>query len=181
MTIEYKLGKEDFLTYQLYSATKSESVRKSRNKARIRVPIVYVILSLLLYVFTDTLLAGIFLAIGILWYFLSPFYLKRKYITHYSKYIDEHYKNRFGVLASLTFNSDTIESKDITGESKLNLSEVEEINEIKDYFFIKISSGVSLILPKDRIPESEKMEETIKTITEKHQIKHNVEFDWKWK
>lgn len=180
MSIEFTLEKEDFLTFQLYSATKSETVKKNRNKNRIRVPIVYAILSIILYIYADILFAAIFLIIGLLWYLLSPYYLRKRYLKHYSKHIEEHYKNRFGKSESLTFNSDIMESKDITGESKLNLSEVEELNEIKDYYFLKFSSGVSLIIPKNRIEKKEDLKESLLKIVSDFNIKHNQELDWKW-
>jgi hypothetical protein len=180
MNVEFTLEKEDFLTFQLYTASKSETVIKTRNKYRIRVPIAYAILSIILYEFADIIFAGIFLCVGLLWYLLYPYYIRKKYVKHYSKHIDEQYKNRFGKSESLTIKSDVIESKDIIGESKINMREIEELNEIKDYYFIKFSSGVSLIIPKNRIKKSEELKEKLQNIVSDLSIKHNQELDWKW-
>jgi hypothetical protein len=56
MKIEYTLEKVDFLKYQLYAASKSASIIKSRKKSRLLLPIVYFVLGVLLFPDFDTFL-----------------------------------------------------------------------------------------------------------------------------
>lgn len=178
MTIEYKIEKTDFSSHQLYTASKSEAIKYEIKKVRIRLPIVYLILGLLLFFFADIIFAIIFISIGIAWYIFSPYYLKNKYLRHYEKHIDENFKNRIGKTEQLSIRDDYIESISHLGESKTKITEIEEVNEIKDYFFIKLSSGDSFILPKANINSFS--DHILKMISE-FNIKHNVELDWKWK
>lgn len=180
MRIEYALDKNDFLVHQLFAASKSERINKSRKTLRIRVPIVYFFLGLLLYVFSDLLFGLVFIGIGIAWYFIYPYYLKNRYIRHYEKYIEENYKNRFGKLVTLDFEDEYIVATDYVGESKLLIKEVTEINEINDYIYLKFSTGESLVLPKNRIKNLNELNSILTKITSDLNIKHNVFLDWKW-
>jgi hypothetical protein len=112
---------------------------------------------------------------------LYPSYERKKYIKHYEKHIEENYKNRFGKLESLEFEEKQILSKDYTGEGKLFLSEIEELNEIKDYFFLKFNSGVSLIIPKRGIDNLEQMNQFLNALCSRLNKKHNIDLDWRWK
>ena len=83
MKIEYTLEKIDFLNYQLYAASQSERITKSRKKSRIRLPIIYFILGLLLFALADLIFAIVFIGVGVAWYFLHPYFMKRRYMRHF--------------------------------------------------------------------------------------------------
>jgi len=181
MRIEYTLEKIDFLKYQLYAASKSERIIKSRKKSRIRLPIIYFILGLLLFVFADLIFALIFIGIGFAWYLLHPYFMKNRYIRHFEKYIDENFQNRFGKSVTLAFEGEYIIATDYLGESKLKIKEIAEINEIQDYTFLKFSSGESLIIPKDRIENINEFNSILTKIVSDLSINHNVDLNWQWK
>ncbi len=181
MRIEYTLEKIDFLKYQLFAASKSERIIKSRKNSRIRLPIVYLILGLLLFAFADLIFALIFIGIGVVWYLLHPYFMKKRYIRHFEKYIDENYQNRFGKTVTIDFDEEHIISSDYLGESKLKIREIAEINEIKDYVFLKFSSGESLIIPKDRLENVNELNNILTKIVSDLSIKHNIDLDWQWK
>jgi hypothetical protein len=72
-------------------------------------------------------------------------------------------------------------TKDKTGEVKINNSEIEEINEIKDFYFIKTRTGTTLIISKVKTDDIDKIEREIKSMIETRGLKHNIELDWKWR
>lgn len=181
MKIEYKLDRNDFIEHQLFAASKSKIVIKNLKRSRVRLPIVYFILGLVLFVLADTIFALIFIGIGIAWYFIYPHYLKRKYIKLYEKYIDEHFKNRFGKQISLNFGEEFIEIISYMGESKLKTNEITEVNENSNYFFINLSSGESLIIPKTVINQNNEFSEWIVSLVKKLRINHNIDLNWKWR
>lgn len=181
MKIEYKLEKIDFLKYQLFAASKSERIIKSRKNSRIRLPIVYLLLGLLLFAFADLIFALIFIGIGVVWYLLHPYFMKKRYIRHFEKYIDENYQNRFSKTVTIDFEGEYIISTDYLGESKLKIREIAEINEIKDYIFLKFSSGESLIIPKDRLENVNELNNILTKIVSDLSINHNIDLDWQWK
>lgn len=76
---------------------------------------------------------------------------------------------------------ETVGTKDATGEIRINKAEIEEINEIKDYYFLKARSGVTLIVSKNKSDDIEKITALIKSLVETYGVRHNIELDWKWK
>lgn len=181
MRIEYTLEKIDFLKFQLFAASISERIIKSRKNSRIRLPIVYLILGLLLFVFADLIFALIFIGIGVVWYLLHPYFMKKRYIHHFEKYIDENYQNRIGKTVTIDFDGEHIISTDYLGESRLKIREIAEINEIKDYVFLKFSSGESFIIPKDRLKNVNELNDILTKIVSDLSINHNIDLDWQWK
>ncbi|WP_167916582.1 YcxB family protein [Tamlana crocina] len=104
-------------------------------------------------------------------------YYKWKLKKHYTKFVTENYAKRFGQLESLEIYPDFIFAKDKTGEGKINISEIENVSGTQNHFFIKISTGLSLIIPKARIKNS--ME--TKSQFENMNIPVIDETNWKWK
>ena len=92
MEIEFSLSRADFISFQLFAATKSVTITKSKRKARNRLPIVYLILGTILLTLEDKVYAIIFYLIGILWYLLYPTLTKKRYAKHYEKYVDENFE-----------------------------------------------------------------------------------------
>ena len=122
-----------------------------------------------------------FLIIGFITLLFYPFYLRNHYRNHYQKFIKDTYKNRFGENATIQFLDNEILTNDSSSESKLKYESFEEFNEIKDYFFLKMKTGGSIIIPKLKIENLNELKVELKNIAEKYIIKQNVELDWKWK
>lgn len=61
-------------------------------------------------------------------------------------------KNRLKQV-TISLGEEFIDTADYIGESKLRTREITEVNEISNYFFIKFSSGESLIIPKPVIQQ----------------------------
>lgn len=54
-------------------------------------------------------------------------------------------------------------------------------SEIKDYFFIALKTGVSIMIPKSEIIDVEAVRTELKMIAEKIGINFISELNWKWK
>ncbi len=183
MEIEYTLSRADYLEFQLFAATKSETVKKNKKKARIRVPIIYVILGTILLLLADKVFAIIFYLIGVLWYLLYPTLTKKKYSKYYAKYVDENFKNRFDtpINVRLSENYKTIETTDFEGESKFKTSEIERIFEIERFIYIKMNSGSHLIIPKYKIDNFEELREELKIISKSNNFEIDLELNLNFK
>ena len=181
MKIEYKLERNDFIEHQLFAASKSETVIKNLQRSKIKLLLVYFVLGLVLFVLSDTISALIFIGIGIAWHFLFPLYLKRKYLKLFEKFIDEHYKNRFGKQISLNFGEEYIDIISYMGESKLKTNEITAVNENSNYFFINLSSGESLIIPKTIINQDSEFNDWVTSLVKKLNINHTIDLNWKWR
>jgi hypothetical protein len=109
-----------------------------------------------------------------------PTYSAWRYKRHYLRNIRENYKGRVGEPCLIEFGDDTIVASDKTSESKVNISEIEVINEIRDYYFIKMKSGVSLMIAKRKCDDLPRIEAAIKALIARG-IPHHAMLDWRWK
>lgn len=179
MKLEYILNFSDFLEYQLYASSKSELHQKKRKKIRIIVPIIYIALGLLMLFIKFTYQPIAIFGIAILWYLLYPVYSKWKYKKHFENHIKENYKNRIGKKVSLNFEKgvDFTEIFDSGTQTKIKNSEFDKLIEIKEHYFLRLKSELSLIIPKREIADQEKFKKLFSDIN----LEYVNELNWKWK
>lgn len=176
MQIEFQIIEDDFLNYQLFTASKSERINKKKRNGWIGLTVGSLLLALYFYNIDKTFLSNYFIVVAGLTGFFYPKYFKWRYKKHYTTHIKENYKNRFNETEQLSFTGEYIEAKDKTGEGKIKVSELEEITETSKHFFIKLSTGMSLIIPKREFSDLSQLE------TQLHQLNIPIrnELDWKW-
>src|SRR5690606_36275250 len=135
--IEYKIGENDFLTHQLFLASKSERITRKRQRNKIIWPLIYSGFGLV-FLFQDRIsFSIIFFIIGPLWFFIYPLWERRLYIKHYQGFIKENYKGRLGRTATLEFTDDYILARDNGSESKVLVTELEDVCEIPTTIFVR--------------------------------------------
>ena len=168
--MKYSLDENDYLQSQLFIASKTERIKNQRRRSWIIISLGFFSLS---YLFSQTdkdFLVYYFIGFGILSIFLYPLYQKSYYRKHYQKYIADTLKNRFGETATITFTDTNIECFDRTGDSKIILTEIEEIFETGEYFYLRMKSGVSLIIPKSKIENTDNLRTELKTLADKLKV-----------
>ena len=177
MTLEYKINEQDFLDFQLFTASKSDRINKKKRNGWILLTIGSIVIALYFYLSENTAMTIYFGLVAIVCGLFYPKYFKWRYKKHYKTYIKENYSKRFGQVESLEINSDYIFSKDKTGEGKINLSEIERVDETDNHFFLKISTGMSLLIPKSELGNVDKLRKKFKEIG----LIINDETKWTWK
>jgi hypothetical protein len=177
------LDENDYLTYQLYTASRTPRIKKARIRGWIFTTVTFLCLTYLFFESYNDFLGYYFLVASGLSLTLYPIYSRWRYKRHYKKHIQDTYKNRFGEECALEISDDVIVTRDKTGEGKINTTEIEEINEIKDFYFVKVKTGVSLIISKlkTETKDLEAIEKSLKELADKKGIKWNAELDWKWR
>lgn len=173
MRYEYKIHEQDFLDFQLYTASKSKSIRRKKRNGWAGLTVGSFALALLFW--GQGVLGVYFLVAGVLILLFYPTYFMWRYKRHYENHVKQSHKNRFGESVTLEIHSDHIFTKDRTGEGKTYLSVIDQINETSKHFFIQISSGLTLIFPKENI-NHEQLKEEFKALN----IPIHEELDWKW-
>jgi hypothetical protein len=178
MKINYKLINSDFIAYQLYTSSKSESYQKRRRNNRFIGPIVMILYGLYT-IKKDENYIGIIISgiLAILWFLFYPLYSKSRYERHFKKHVEENYRNRINKTVEIDFEENFINTKDFTSESKINGTELKELIETQNHFFIKLTTDLSLIVPKHSI---ENKAEFKKCLTELG-AEYVDELNWKWK
>lgn len=181
MTIDYKIDENDFMTHQLFLASKSERIKKKRRRNKINLPLFYFAVGLLSLFLDKISMTIIFFIIGLLLFLIYPLWERFHYIKHYKGFIKENYKDRIGRIATLEFSNDFILAKDEGSESKISTTELEEICEIPTTIFVRLKGGQSIILPKDKIANFDNVKTRLKELATYLQIKYETDEKWEWK
>ncbi|GAB5399228.1 MAG: hypothetical protein Aureis2KO_08130 [Aureisphaera sp.] len=142
------------------------------------IPIIYVLLGIFIANQNEKLGIGIALiAFGVLWFVFHPLYSKWRYKNHFKKHVEENYKNRINVPIEIDFDKNSLDARDFTSQSRISGTELKELIETKSHFFIKLTTDISLIIPKHSI---ENQAEFKKRVTELG-AKYIDELNWEWK
>jgi hypothetical protein len=181
MTLTYTLDQNDFLQHQLFLASKTDRIKKQRRRSWLIISGSMLLLGIMFYQSNNMLLFYYFLALGILSLIFYPLYQKRRYRNHYAKFIADTYKDRFGQNANITFSELAIETNDITGQSKINLSALKNVTETPDYFYPKLKTGEHLVIPKSKIDKVPELRNELRQLCERLGIPFIEDLNWKWK
>jgi hypothetical protein len=176
MTITYQLTEEDLLLNQLYAASQSATLKKRRRYMRWLLVIAYVGIGLFALQNGDWIFGSSVCIVGVLWYFLYPLYAKRNHTNHYKKFIRENQSNLIGQEIELTIENDFIFAKDVMSESKINISAVLKLVELKEHIIISMQ-GSTIVVPKKYIAD----QEGLKHIFHLKGIQFVDDSRWAWK
>lgn len=181
LTFNYNLHLEDYLNYQLFTASKSENIKNKRKRNRFIPAVIFIVLGIVpRFDFTE-LFTCIYVLIGVLWVFVYPICDRRLYFNHYKKYIEENYKNNLNKDIEVILSEDEVWVKDGGSEAKINLEELQEINELPVAFYLKMKSSHSVILPKNKIGNLTELRDLLNFIKDKYSVNYNEFPEWKWK
>lgn len=176
MQYEYKLSEQDFLNFQLFTASKSENVHRKVRNNRIILSLASFAMCFLAYT-KGSMGMSIYLGVTALLFFaFYPLYFKWRYKKNSTSHIQKNYSNQFGELASIEFKKTHLFLKNKTGEGKVKLSELENITETQAYYYIKLVSGNSLIIPKKEIEDVNSLEQHLKSL----KVKMSQELNWRF-
>ena len=177
MEITYKLEEKDLLDFQLFTASTSQRIAKKKRNGHILVTISFLFLGIYFYLANNTPMSIYFVVISIVFGVFYPKYFNWRYKKHYKDHVKETYQKLFGEEVKLNFTEDYIYSEDKTGQGKIKLHEVEDVNETPNHFFLNISTRVTLIIPKRELDDIDSLRAILKAIG----LKVNDQLDWKWK
>lgn len=181
MNVAYSIDANDYLTFQLFTASKSDIVKKRRLKSKLIFSLLYLAIGIFFLVEGKINFTVAFVVLGIVWYFVYPMREKRMYEGNYRNYITKHFYNRFGKPATLEIDNHYIVSKDEVSTGKISTKDIESISEIPTAVYIKFNTGQSFILPKDKIENLDEMILKLKELADLNHFSYYKEMNWKWK
>lgn len=176
MTLEFKLEEADFLEFQLYTASKSDRIRKRKRNGWILFPLVATVLSIRFFWIGNINMGIYFSVIASAAAGFYPLYFKWRYKGLFKKFIRDNYSARIGEKEVLEFRQKTLFIQDKTGEGEIKLKEIERVTETANHFFIGISSGTSLIIPKKELDDVNGLRQKFHVL----KLKLHEELDWAW-
>lgn len=179
MILKTVLTADDYLTYMLYSASKNKRSKANRLRSWLVVSGSFVVIG---YLFKgqDAFYFYYFLAAGVISLIFFPFYQRYAYKKHYRKFVMDKLKGKIGKECVINFGQDMIETKDDVTESKINTSEVSEINEIGTHYFVRLNTGDALVIPKSAV-NNESFADDLLAIFQNPEIEVTEELNWKWR
>lgn len=180
MKFEYSLTENDYLTNSLFTASQSPSIRKRRVWGRILIPIVYIILGIWVWDEYDTLSTILFVVFAVLWFFISPLLARRRIVKYYKAAIKESYGQRIGRRCTVEIGEGMLICTEELNESRINLSDVEMMNELPAHVLIKLKVG-TIILPIDRMDQVDELRTKLKELAGQLKIPYTIRKDWKWR
>lgn len=175
MKLEYTLKEEDYLSYQLFSSSTNSRIQRNRRNGWFGLTAISFVIALLFYN-RDFNLFIYFVVVGIMILLFYPLYFKWRYRRHYRVHIRETYEPSFGEPIVVELGDEYIRTKDRIGEGKYKLSEFLEVNELPDYFFLRLYTNLSLIIPKKEVTDVD----VLRAKFEEIKLKVNDFRQWKW-
>ena len=177
MEYTFKLEANDFVQYQLFTASKSKRIANKKMYGWLIFTFASTVFAIYCFINDSTSLAIYFGLIAVIWGTFYPKYFTWKYYNHYNKHVNEHYKNRFGKSTTLKITQDYIFATDETGEGKIKTSEIVNVNETSQHLFITFLSGTSLIIPKGELKNVDELKNSMSKIG----LTICNELTWSWK
>ena len=151
MKLTCQLTPADLVAFNEYHVAHSDLHRAQRRKHRYVVPVIYFIFAGLLFLGSAGRAALIFAVFAIIWFLLSPRWLRRRYRKHFQKHVAETAGEAIKTPVTLELRDDGIHSESNLGHSVLKYSAVGQIVENGMYTYVYIGQGMALVLPEDRI------------------------------
>lgn len=183
MQISYQIKEEDYLTHQLYTASKSKAIKRKRFVFWLIAPLAYASMGYLSYFqFRQYDVGMVMGGLSIFWLITYPFYSRWNYKRHYSKHIKKHLKEQFDQQVSLELADKHLVISDAKDNSnKIAFSTLKEIVELPDHFLIRLAASSSIILPKREFKEIKELQKFLGLIVTRHKVPFRKDIKWKWR
>jgi len=180
MTIDYTLEENDLLTFQLFEASTSKRVRKSRRMNKIILSAGCVISGT--FWFADRTTTDVILFCCVLiTLLLFPLLEKALYVRHFRGFIREKCSGMTGKPTTLDIEAGHFLSREEGNEIRIAWTEVSRIDELPAQILIKLKSSQTLILPKQRITNIDALKATLLKVANDKGIAYTNHDNWKWK
>ena len=180
MELTYTLNADDLLTHHLYTASQTKYFKKLRIKSQITFPIILVLCSIILFILNDYFFFVIYIVIAIIWITVYPFYSRWNLKRKYRKYVNKNDERLIGEKIEISILENKFKTKYFGMEAYYDLSEIAGIDEICNYYYIHLKTGLDFILPKEQI-SLEKLNNFLQemiSLTNLSIVKKN---DWYWR
>lgn len=180
MKYTYSVGEKDFLNFQLYQLSKSESFTSKLNKQRFVVALISLALAIYFFVDKHFFLVVGFILIGLVWYFVYPIRTKRIYKNRFESEIKEKFQAHFNVPATFEILENSLKTSDKQGVSEKKFQDIKEIAFTESATYITFRNNQAFILSKELTEKYDEMVTELKSKAETNNLLTTNDLDWKW-
>jgi hypothetical protein len=158
MKIKYLIRKEDLLEAQLLIASQSKNLRARRWVGSILIIVIELVFVAVFCLHPNICLQSfgllkivsviaISVFTGSFYFFLIPYIYRR----HYLNQVKTRFADVIGNTVEVQITSDSIETKDESGETKIKLAAIKKVYETGNLFVIQSDNGFYLTIAKQDI------------------------------
>ena len=180
-TLSYNLEKEDYLAFQLYNASISKSIKQNRSKSRLLLVSAFALLGLLMFVRNSNLAAIVFSVGSVITFLLYPKLLRNRYQKIYETHVADTFVPDSEGNGKLELENDRLIGSNSLSETMVKTDLIQRIDETEKYIFVKVTTGIGFIIPKDRVTNLEEANAWLAKQEQKLGITRIVDLDWEWK
>ncbi len=181
MVFSYSLSNEDYLEYFLYNSSTNSTIKAKRRRNWILLSLSFAFLTATIFIANYQYLKVPLVLFSLATIFLYPLYEKWQYKKYYKQYIRDNYSGRLNATSDLQFTNSQIIMTDKTGETKLNKSEITEIVETKGYYYLGISTGGHIIMPKYKLEKTAQLKAQLEGLSLDYKISVKKDLNWRFK
>lgn len=176
MRLSYTLDENDFLEFNLYTASKSDSFNKKMRRGMIFLLVMILIMSIYLiaYKHYEWLFYPAALIVVVLFFYKK--YYKWRLKKSYLKYIQSNHKDQLKKEEILELKPKSVYVKNQLGEGSIGYKDVVRLTEIEHHMMLLLQSGTSIVVPKKEISDLA----AFKSFFTDKNIQVIEELDWKW-
>jgi len=173
---------DDLLDCQLFIASKSKRVKRNRLKSYLTVTLLSFFCAIMCFFINDgdRFVSYCFVIAGVFFLVFYPLYQRYVYKRQYRKFVEDKFKNLTDLNYQIELTPDVIHTTSKLGDMTLNVAQVEEIAEVEKYFFVKLSTGDTLTLPKRSFNHSDLSAQLTQMVSVKN-IPFTKELNWNWR
>ena len=181
MKLNYQLTEEDYLQFCLFAASQNLTLRDAKRRILFLLILMFSLGSVWIYFRHHSLFFITFSVTGILYCIFYYFYGYRSVFKRvYKKNVKRLFKEKIGLEFSVVSDNELITILSNQTKLEINLANVDFIEEIADYYFIKLKTSDRIIIPKRIFKNGTNSEASLRNFANQNNITIKQLLDWKF-
>ena len=181
MKLNYQLTEEDYLQFCLFAESKNLTLRDAKRRILFLLILMFSLGSFWVYFRLRPLFFITFSVTGILYCIFYYFYGYRSVFKRaYKKNVKRLFKEKIGLEFSVVSDNELITISSNQTKLEINLANVDFIEEIADYYFIKLKTSDRIIIPKRIFENGTNSEASLRNFAKQNNITIKQLLDWKF-
>ena len=181
MKLNYQLTEEDYLQFCLFAASQNLTLRDAKRRILFLLILMFSLGSVWIYFRLHSLFFITFSVTGILYCIFYYFYGYRSVFKRaYKKNVKRLFKEKIGLEFSVVSDNELITILSNQTKLEINLANVDFIEEIADYYFIKLKTSDRIIIPKRIFENGTNSEASLRNFAKQNNITIKQLLDWKF-
>ncbi|HLP10498.1 MAG TPA: hypothetical protein VK177_01130 [Flavobacteriales bacterium] len=181
VTIKFKADLEDYLTHQLFIASKSPGIARKRSRNKMVVGLLFTAAGLSFFATENIPVGSAFVTIALLWFVFYPIWEANYFKKKMQEMLLENFKTPPTNQTTITLAKDIITVNDEHNSTQIKTALVTLIVEIPRLILVRFEDGKSFLVPKNKVENLEEFENALHELAKLLGVKYNEERTWKWK